>query len=101
MDMQKEKYLTIPQVAKLLGISRIAVYKKVKNGQIKAEKIGRNYAIPREIVRIAQRKKTKTCKRNSRLIRLFAKRFQGIRRNISAVGTGIVKNNNICITLSL
>ena len=40
MDMQKEKYLTIPQAAKLLGISRIAVYKKVKNGQIKAEKSG-------------------------------------------------------------
>lgn len=48
MDMQKEKYLTIPQVAKLLGISRIAVYKKVKNGQIKAERIGRIYAIPRK-----------------------------------------------------
>ena len=46
MDMKKEKYLTIPQAAKLLGISRIAVYKKVKNGQIKAQKIGRNYAIP-------------------------------------------------------
>jgi excisionase family DNA binding protein len=45
MNMKKEKYLTIPQAAKLLGISRIAVYKKVKNGQIKAQKIGRNYAI--------------------------------------------------------
>ena len=48
MDMQKEKYLTIPQAAKLLGISRIAVYKKVKNGQIKADKIGRNYVINRK-----------------------------------------------------
>jgi len=50
MDMKKEKYLTIPQVAKLLGISRIAVYKKVKNGQIKARKIGRSYAIPQNAV---------------------------------------------------
>jgi excisionase family DNA binding protein len=43
--MVKKKYITIPELAKLLGISRIAVYKKVKNGQIPAEKIGRNYVI--------------------------------------------------------
>jgi excisionase family DNA binding protein len=44
--MNKQEYLTIPQMAKILGISRIAVYRKVKKGQIKARKIGRNYAIP-------------------------------------------------------
>ena len=62
MDMQKEKYLTIPQAAKLLGISRIAVYKKVKNGQIKAEN-RRNYAIPRETVGISRGKPLSTCTR--------------------------------------
>jgi len=41
----KKEYLTIPQAARILGISRIAVYKKVKKGQIKAERIGRIYAI--------------------------------------------------------
>jgi len=40
-----KKYLTIPELAGLLGISRIAVYKKVKAGLIPAEKIGRNYVI--------------------------------------------------------
>jgi excisionase family DNA binding protein len=45
--MIKPVYLTIPQVAKILGISRIAVYKRVKKGQIKATKIGRNYAVPK------------------------------------------------------
>ena len=45
MDMKQDKYLTIPQAAKILGISRIAAYKKVKNGQIKARKIGRSYVI--------------------------------------------------------
>jgi len=40
-----KKYLTIPQLAKLLGISRIAVYKKVKKGQIAATKVGRTYVI--------------------------------------------------------
>ena len=44
--MREEKYITIPGLAKLLGISRIAVFKKVKKGEIKAIKIGRNYAIP-------------------------------------------------------
>ncbi|MFA5291623.1 MAG: excisionase family DNA-binding protein [Phycisphaerae bacterium] len=40
-----KKHLTIPEFADLLGISRIAVYKKVKAGKISAEKIGRNYII--------------------------------------------------------
>jgi len=43
--MVKQKYITIPQLAKLLGLSRIEVYRKVKKGQIPAIKIGRVYAI--------------------------------------------------------
>ncbi|MBC8470336.1 MAG: helix-turn-helix domain-containing protein [Planctomycetes bacterium] len=43
--MVKQKYITIPELAKLLGLSRIEVYRKVKKGQIPAIKIGRNYAI--------------------------------------------------------
>ena len=46
--MDKSKYITIPQLARILGISRIAVYKKVKKGQIKAVKIGRTFAIPQQ-----------------------------------------------------
>ena len=46
----EEKYVTIPQLAKLLGISRIAVYKKVKKGRIKAIKVGRHFAISRRYV---------------------------------------------------
>lgn len=46
--MKKSEYLTIPQLAKILGISRIAVYRQVKKGQIKAVKIGRNFAIPQK-----------------------------------------------------
>jgi len=49
-DNSKKEYLTIAELAKILGISRIAVFKKVKKGQIKAEKIGRNYAIPKTAV---------------------------------------------------
>ena len=43
--MAKEKYITIPELAKLLGVSRIAIYKRVKKGQIPATKIGRTYVI--------------------------------------------------------
>jgi len=44
------EYITIPQLAQILGISRIAVYKKVKKGKIKAIKIGRNYLIPKKYI---------------------------------------------------
>lgn len=43
--MPDEKFITIPQLAKLLGVSRIAVYARVKKGQIPAFRIGRTYVI--------------------------------------------------------
>lgn len=43
--MVKEKYITIPQLARLLGLSRIQVYRKVKKGQIPAIRVGRVYVI--------------------------------------------------------
>lgn len=48
--MKKNEYISIPQLAKILGISRIAVYKKVKKGQINAIRIGRNFAIPQKYI---------------------------------------------------
>ena len=43
--MKKHKYLSTIQAADILGISRIAVFNKIKKGEIKAEKAGRNYII--------------------------------------------------------
>ena len=48
--MLNQHYLSTMEVAKLLGISRIAVFKRIKKGDIKAIKIGKNYAIPVENV---------------------------------------------------
>ena len=48
--MTTEKYITIPELAKLLGVSRIAIYNRVKKGQIPAKKIGRTYIITDETV---------------------------------------------------
>ena len=46
----KKKYLSTTELAKLLGISRISVYNKIKKGQIKAIRIGRSFAVPEEEV---------------------------------------------------
>jgi len=47
MGYQNE-FLTTSQLAKLLDISRVAVYKKIKKGQIKAIRPGRNYLISKD-----------------------------------------------------
>lgn len=49
-DKEVDEYLTTSQLANILGISRIAVHKKIKNGEIKAEKIGNMYVIPKSHV---------------------------------------------------
>lgn len=38
-------YVSVAELAKILGISRIAVFNKIKKGQIPAERIGRSYVI--------------------------------------------------------
>ncbi len=47
---KKPKYVSVAELAKMLGISRIAVFKRIKKGQIPALKIGRSYAISTEFV---------------------------------------------------
>ncbi len=44
----KKMFFSTPEVAKLLKLSRVAIFNKIKAGLIKAEKVGRNYLIPRE-----------------------------------------------------
>ncbi len=48
--MENIKYISIPQLAKILNTSRIAVYKKVKSGEIEAIRVGKNYAISEKFV---------------------------------------------------
>jgi excisionase family DNA binding protein len=47
MNNREKAYISIPAFAKMLGLSRVAVYKKVKSGQVEAIRIGRTYGIPR------------------------------------------------------
>lgn len=48
--MDKKDFYTISEIAKALGISRVAVFKKIKSGLIKTIRIGRMYAIPKNEV---------------------------------------------------
>jgi excisionase family DNA binding protein len=47
---KKAIFVSTDELAKMLGISRIAVFKKIQKGQIPAQKIGRAYAISMEDV---------------------------------------------------
>jgi excisionase family DNA binding protein len=46
--VNRKDFFSIPELAKILGVSRIAVYKKVKAGIIKAVRVGKTFGIPKE-----------------------------------------------------
>lgn len=46
--MENRELITTGELAKILGISRIAVFKRIKRGQIKAIRVGRNFVIPKD-----------------------------------------------------
>lgn len=51
MAINKDKtHISTTELAKILGVSRVTIFNKIKNGEIKAEKVGRNYVIPVEEV---------------------------------------------------
>jgi excisionase family DNA binding protein len=41
-------FVSTTEAAKILGISRVAVFQQIKSGRLPAEKVGRNYLIKRE-----------------------------------------------------
>ncbi len=43
--MESKEFYTTKELAELLGISRVAVFNRIKNGGIKARKMGRNFVI--------------------------------------------------------
>jgi len=43
--LNNQKYISTSVAAKVLKISRVSVFNKIKAGELRAEKIGRNYAI--------------------------------------------------------
>ncbi|MBI2104820.1 MAG: helix-turn-helix domain-containing protein [Candidatus Omnitrophica bacterium] len=59
----QEEYLTVPQVAELLKISKVAVYKRIKIGTLVAVRMGRNYLVPKDQANPLQRPLTEADKR--------------------------------------
>lgn len=46
--MQQEDYITVPEYAKRVGLSRSQVFRIVQSGEIRSRKFGRMYLIPVE-----------------------------------------------------
>jgi excisionase family DNA binding protein len=40
-----QELLSTSEIAKILGMNRVAIFKKIKSDRLKAEKIGRNYVV--------------------------------------------------------
>lgn len=60
----KKDLLSTNEVAKILGVSRVAVFKQIKTGKIKAKKVGRSFVIERkELPQILETALTKSKKR--------------------------------------
>lgn len=61
----KTDFVSTSEAAKILGISRVAVFNKIKLGKIEATKIGRNFVIrKRDVLKAAGELLTSGQKRN-------------------------------------
>lgn len=53
IEIEKNFY-TIAELAELLGISRISVFKRVRQGSIKGQKLGRNFIVLKKDVNLKE-----------------------------------------------
>lgn len=47
---ERDRFISTVELAKMLGISRVAVFNRIKSGKIKAEKAGRNFVIDKDSI---------------------------------------------------
>lgn len=85
MSNKDQKYISVREVAKLLGISRVHVIRLINAGKLPAQKIGRAYAINRNDIggiykqisakerAVVQRAVEKTLKEYGEVIRRLGK----------------------------
>lgn len=53
-DLKSKDYISTAELAEILGISRMHALRKIKSGEIKAERIGRGFVIrKKDILEIA------------------------------------------------
>jgi len=53
-DKIEKNFYTVKELAEILGISRISVFKRVKQGSIKGQRLGRNFIILKKDINIKQ-----------------------------------------------
>lgn len=46
----EERFISTTELARILGVSRVTIFNRIKNGSIKALKIGRNFVIDKDEV---------------------------------------------------
>lgn len=80
--MITKKYITTAEAANILGISTVAVFKRIKSGALPAQKIGRNYAIDPEDLGL------KTGKLNDRTKKQIG---EAVKRVVSEYGEALKK----------
>jgi excisionase family DNA binding protein len=51
-EVLRQRSVTVPQLARELGLSRVAVWKKIRKGEIPATKVGRQYVISEHDARV-------------------------------------------------
>lgn len=75
--MAKSAFIGTGELAKLLGVSRVTVFNRIKSGEIKAQKAGRNFVVQRailpEILRttVGAREKSEIKKAVKRVVREY------------------------------
>lgn len=52
MSIDKSQFITVAEMAKMLGLTRAAINKQIAEKKMPAEKVGRNYLIPRSALPI-------------------------------------------------
>ena len=48
MGQDTKQFVSTAELARILGVSRVAVFKKIKKGHIKATRVGRAFVIERD-----------------------------------------------------
>lgn len=46
-NIDKDNYYSITETARILGVSRVTIWKRIQAGKLKAERIGHIFAIPK------------------------------------------------------
>ena len=46
-EFKDKAFFSTSEVAKLIGVSRVTIFNRIKRGEINADKVGKTYLIPR------------------------------------------------------